>query len=176
MFSAMDIANYIVDYSLNKNYSINNLKLQKLLYYANARYLVENDGNSLFDETIEKWKLGPVVPEVYHEFKQYGANEITKTEETLEITTAGNSKGWKYVLKTFSKDNISSETQEFLNCIVDKLKNFGPFELVEMTHREPMWHDYEQAINSGTMHLSYNKQEIESYFKLNNFPWDKDNE
>lgn len=176
MFSAMDIANYIVDYSLNKNYSINNLKLQKLLYYANARYLVENDGNPLFDETIEKWKLGPVVPEVYHEFKQYGANEITKTEETLEIITAVNSKGWKYVLKTFSKDNISSETQEFLNCIVDKLKNFGPFELVEMTHREPMWHDYEQAINSGTMHLNYNKQEIESYFKLNNFPWDKDNE
>lgn len=175
MSEAMDIANYIVDYSLSKGYSINNLKLQKLLYYANAKYLVEND-YALFDENIEKWKLGPVVPQVYHEFKKYGANEISKPEETVEIVTADNSKGWKYILKEFDKDNILENVRIFLNSLVDKLEKFGPFELVEMTHREPMWNDYEREINAGTMHLTYSNDEIIQYFKENRFIWDEDNE
>lgn len=40
------------------------LKLLKLLYYAEGCSLALND-KSLFDETIEAWEHGPVVPEIY---------------------------------------------------------------------------------------------------------------
>ncbi len=55
MENALFVANYIIEYSNNKNYEINNLKLQKLLYFVNVRNIVENDVE-LFSEKMEKWK------------------------------------------------------------------------------------------------------------------------
>ncbi|EIE4349702.1 DUF4065 domain-containing protein, partial [Listeria monocytogenes] len=78
------MAGYIINYCKEKNYVINNLKLQKLLYYAQAKSLVEKS-RPLFKENIEKWKLGPVVPEIYHLYKNYGAKNIQSAEERLEI-------------------------------------------------------------------------------------------
>ena len=42
MVPALFIANYIIEYSNEKGYSINNLKLQKLLYFVNVSNLVTN--------------------------------------------------------------------------------------------------------------------------------------
>ncbi|MDA0665038.1 MAG: DUF4065 domain-containing protein [Proteobacteria bacterium] len=47
--------------------AIDPLKLQKLLFYANAWYLALHD-DSLFDEDIEAWPWGPVVRNIYIEF------------------------------------------------------------------------------------------------------------
>lgn len=49
---------------------LTNKKLQKLLYYAQAWNLVLN-GEKLFDESIEAWIHGPVIPIVYHKYKEY---------------------------------------------------------------------------------------------------------
>ena len=51
---------------------ISNLKLQKLLYYAQGIHLALN-GQPLYPERIEAWQHGPVVPEIYHAFKEYRA-------------------------------------------------------------------------------------------------------
>ena len=32
----------------------------------------------LFDEAIQAWKLGPVVPSLYHEFKRFGSDPINE--------------------------------------------------------------------------------------------------
>lgn len=52
------------------------LKLQKLLYYSQAWYLVFKN-KPLFQEKIEAWVHGPVVPSVYHSFKHLRYSEIT---------------------------------------------------------------------------------------------------
>ncbi|WP_136264516.1 type II toxin-antitoxin system antitoxin SocA domain-containing protein, partial [Streptococcus pyogenes] len=54
---ALFVANYIIEYSNKKGYKINNLKLQKLLYFVNVRNILEN-GAPLFEESMEKWKYG----------------------------------------------------------------------------------------------------------------------
>lgn len=47
------------------------LKLQKLIYYAQAWNLVLNIGKKLFDDDIEAWVHGPAVRSVYNHFRDY---------------------------------------------------------------------------------------------------------
>lgn len=61
-----------------------NLKLQKLLYYAQGFYLAMYD-KPLFPESIEKWMHGPVVPEVYREYKTFGSGPIPAPAEVPKL-------------------------------------------------------------------------------------------
>jgi uncharacterized phage-associated protein len=54
---------------------IPHLKLQKLIYFAQAAHLAIND-EELFDEQIEAWPLGPVVRSVYDVFQDHGRDII----------------------------------------------------------------------------------------------------
>ena len=89
----------VVNFFLSKS-SMSPKKLQKLLYYAYAWSLaLLNDdpsdlSNRLFDSPIEAWVHGPVIPEVYFEYKPYGWDNIPQihnfdssvfSEETLNI-------------------------------------------------------------------------------------------
>jgi uncharacterized phage-associated protein len=85
MASAGEVAKYII-----KSLPVDNLKLQKLLYYGQAVHLVLNDKTPLFPEPIEAWDYGPVVPPVYREYKQYGLETIPTPQDDQPLSlTAG---------------------------------------------------------------------------------------
>lgn len=81
-YDALDIANYIVEYQLEKNKPVTNLKLQKLLYYVQAASLVENN-KPMFKEKINAWQYGPVVEDVYSIFRSYINKPITSLASSL---------------------------------------------------------------------------------------------
>ena len=60
MACADDVAAYI----LERRTPLTAMKLQKLLYYSYAWHLVW-DEEQLFQESIEAWANGPVVPAIY---------------------------------------------------------------------------------------------------------------
>jgi uncharacterized phage-associated protein len=67
---AQDVAEYfltLVDDEAGD--SLSNLKLQKLVYYAQGFHLALTE-KPLFDEAIEAWEHGPVVPGLYHKLKR----------------------------------------------------------------------------------------------------------
>jgi uncharacterized phage-associated protein len=66
MANAVDVARYI----RSTGTVTGGLQLQKLVYYAQAWHLVWN-GRPLFDEAIDAWKLGPVVPEVRRDYEAH---------------------------------------------------------------------------------------------------------
>jgi len=75
MANCFDVAKYI----LEKQGQMTTMKLQKLVYYTQAWSLVWDDA-PLFEEEIEAWINGPVVPKLFefHEKKyMIGADEIT---------------------------------------------------------------------------------------------------
>lgn len=74
MLSALDVAKYVITYCNQRYNGINNLQLQKVLYFLQEEYLLE--GKALFYDKIEAWVFGPVVPNVYYQFCGFGANEI----------------------------------------------------------------------------------------------------
>ena len=74
--SAMDIANLYIDLANSiPEDSIDNLKLNKLCYYAQGWALVKLR-HALFSDTVEAWDYGPVIKPVYHAYKSYGRNPI----------------------------------------------------------------------------------------------------
>lgn len=58
---------------------LSNLKLQKMLYYAQGWYLGLHN-KALFNDPIEAWVHGPVVPNVYRKYKSFGWGPIILDE------------------------------------------------------------------------------------------------
>lgn len=63
------------EYLLGDAEPITNLKLQKLLYYAQGVFSALT-GEFLFEEDFVAWEHGPVIESIYHEFKGYGRDPI----------------------------------------------------------------------------------------------------
>lgn len=78
--TANHVAHALINLSHAKRSPITNLKLQKLLYYAQAWFLVLK-GESLFDEPIEAWVHGPVVPTVFKHFRDCRWNAIPRVAD-----------------------------------------------------------------------------------------------
>ncbi|MBS0206630.1 MAG: SocA family protein [Planctomycetes bacterium] len=126
MITAMDVARYFL--TLNDDEAgdnLTNLKIQKLLYYAQGVHLALTD-SPLFNEQIEAWQHGPVVPEVYHQFKTHGSNAVTLDVEI-----------------DFSK--FTDETREILDEVYNVYGQFSAWKLRNMTHEESPWAETSQG-------------------------------
>jgi uncharacterized phage-associated protein len=64
------IANYFIQsVDTDSGDNITHLKLQKLMYFAQAWYLA-NINKVLFDEDMQAWAHGPVTPSIWHKYKE----------------------------------------------------------------------------------------------------------
>lgn len=138
----------VTNYILNKlrKHGINditNLKLQKILYIAYGLHWCLY-GENLFDSQIQAWRLGPVVPDVYNEFRDFSDKPI--------ITEAGIDKEGDGVVvcPTFDTDfprfnNFNAMT---MACVIYGNKKAST--LVNITHKNgSAWKTYEDRINNG---------------------------
>lgn len=87
-YSVKAIANAILEKSFRERQPITPLKLQKLLYYAHGYYSGAY-GSPLIDEAFEAWQYGPVAPSIYHEFKEFGNEPITRLARELDWDLEG---------------------------------------------------------------------------------------
>ena len=141
---AIDVARYflLIASSLEAGDTISNLKIQKMLYYAQGWHLAHFN-TPLFDDEIEAWKHGPVVRQVYNEFKKYGRDAISFSE-----------------LDSFDKNTISADEQEFITFVFKRLSRISAWELAELTHKEPPYkNNFVEAMNNNIP-----KDEIKKFF------------
>ncbi|MDY0943421.1 Panacea domain-containing protein [Priestia megaterium] len=76
MMDVRQVALYFRNKSLiGRNFSITHLKLQKLVYYAQA-WSMAIYGRPIFNSDLEAWLHGPVSRELYREYRDYGSREI----------------------------------------------------------------------------------------------------
>ena len=60
---------------------MNNLKLQKLLYFCEGVYAAIHKGERLIEDTdFLAWGYGPVIPEIYYRFNGYGQKDLPMIE------------------------------------------------------------------------------------------------
>ncbi|MGA9062822.1 MAG: type II toxin-antitoxin system antitoxin SocA domain-containing protein [Terracidiphilus sp.] len=124
--TAREVARYFVSLvDEDAGDSISNLKLQKLLYYAQGFHLAFFD-RPLFDEAVRAWAHGPVVPQIYHEYKEFGANSIPVAQVNLE--------------------DYPKETREFLDEVYSVYGQFSATKLRDLTHCEPPWANTPQSV------------------------------
>lgn len=138
MIPVLDVARYIINYSNEENYSISNLKLQKLLYFVQAYYLAFTSSHEpCFSDEIEAWDFGPVVPSAYHEFKSFGGGEIPSV--TSYYTLENQNNFWSIREVPFDDSCISSDDKKIINDIVDKFGAYSASDLVQLTHNQTPW-------------------------------------
>lgn len=69
MYSAFEVASYIYNrYKRENNVSIDEMKLHKLLYFAQRESIIQSD-EPLFTDEFEAWKYGPVLKEIRIHYK-----------------------------------------------------------------------------------------------------------
>ncbi len=100
---------------------ISHLKLQKLLYYAQGVHLAIKD-TKLFIEKIHAWEHGPVIPNVYDDYRRFGREYIT-------IETNRNND------ETVQKIEKDSETKRILDMVYENFAIYTAWQLREMTHQ-----------------------------------------
>lgn len=71
----LNIADIILRIAKQEGNQITPMQLMKLTYIANGWHLGLH-GKKLFENRIEAWKYGPVMPDLYQSTKQYGKNPI----------------------------------------------------------------------------------------------------
>ena len=79
-YQSLAVANWFIENLRN----ITPLKLQKLIYFAHGWHLALRD-KPLIDELVQAWDYGPVIPNVYHEFKACGNQPIIELGTHLEM-------------------------------------------------------------------------------------------
>jgi uncharacterized phage-associated protein len=142
MIPAIEVARYFLSLVDEETGDLlTNLKLQKLLYYAQGFHLAIFD-EPLFPEPLEAWSHGPVVSGVYHHYKEFGSNPIPPEE--LDFTL-------------FSEDQV-----EFLNDIYNTFGQYSAWKLREMTHDEPPWKD---AYDEDVPGIVITHEALIKYFK-----------
>lgn len=85
-YKAAEIANKILSKAAatENGELVSNMKLQKLLYYMQGFHLAYF-GTPLFEEEIEAWMYGPVVPSVYEKYKPSGNMGLTPESDVIEL-------------------------------------------------------------------------------------------
>ena len=100
--------------------SITNMKLQKLLYYFQGFHLaVFND--ILFEERIEAWEHGPVVPKVWKKLRVFGRDPIRMNPNAPEPCE-------------FNDRHLA-----LMDDVYRTYGQFAAWKLRRMTHAEPPW-------------------------------------
>src|SRR5579863_1523853 len=85
-YDARAICNMMLDVAGAVEITVSNLALQKLLYFAHARHLIETK-RPLVSGYFEAWQFGPVHPAAYRAFKPSGDQPITFRAERQDPLT-----------------------------------------------------------------------------------------
>lgn len=113
MANVYDIASYI----LQRTGEITTWQLQKLVYYSQAWSLAWDD-KPLFEERIESWSNGPVVPELFHQHQ-----------------------GHFYIahLPKGNPDALDPLEKETVDAVLEHYASFDGETLKKLTHSEEPW-------------------------------------
>lgn len=136
--TALDIAKALLSMQ-----NMTNLKLQKMVYLVYADYLSKTH-KPLFAEKILAYQYGPVIKEVYDEYKIYGRDSIEQMDD-FELISSGQITR-PIIFARFSK---TEDRNGILESIQDTIEKFGDktaSQLVTITHREgsPWSHTWKQ--------------------------------
>ncbi len=142
------VAKYFLSKSIpGTEYAITHLKLQKLVYYAQAFYLANHDGKKLFDNPIEAWVHGPVCRELYNIYCECGSTVIIEDVTDVDLPVC---------------------VIEHLDSVWEVYGAFSGPQLEYLTHQEKPWQVARKKANvkpwqSSTEEISCN--DMEEFYK-----------
>jgi uncharacterized phage-associated protein len=128
--NALSVANYFIDLAQKEGKPIHLLGLVKRVYIAHG-FALALLGRGLLDprfDKVEAWKYGPVIPSVYHSFKQYRIKPID--EQTVIMTWDEKNK-----YPVFNTPSLTDRDEKrVVEMVWKRYKEYSDNELVTLTH------------------------------------------
>ncbi|MDM8559063.1 type II toxin-antitoxin system antitoxin SocA domain-containing protein [Candidatus Parabeggiatoa sp. HSG14] len=144
IYKALDVANWFIDqFDKESGDVVTHLKLQKLLYYSEcwSQLLLDRE---LFFENIEAWAHGPVVREVFNEFK---------------------SAGWEPLNISGKLVDFDEEVVDVLEQVLEAYGNVSAKTLEQMTHIDQPWKEARGSLSPEARCSNIiSKEKMRKYF------------
>lgn len=149
MADVFDVANFFIDLvRASTDDQITNLKLNKLLYFAQGASLVRT-GEPLFGDALEAWQYGPVVPRVYQKYKVCGKAPIGTVDDD------------------YSPKRL---TERETDLLLDVMREYGKYTgeaLVSLTHKDGT--PWSQCYRPG-MNVVIGEEQLKAFFRAHPVP------
>jgi uncharacterized phage-associated protein len=162
-YDSKAIANYFLDLAERSGKALDPMQLQKLTYFAHGWHLAACDA-PLIDEMVQAWRYGPVIASLYHEFKSFGKNPITRKASNLEIVDPVK---WEYrfVEPSIGDGDETSTTKQLLKLIWNVYGKLTGIQLSNLTHKpgSPWYVTWQQA--DGRKNVDIPEQLIRDHFR-----------
>ena len=123
MVTVFDVADYIIA----RIGAVTTMKLQKLVFYCQAWHLVWEE-RKLFDNRVEAWAGGPVVPDLY----QAHRGEFTITAEPHG-----------------DRSKLSQDECESIEAVLETYGDKSAVWLSALSHSEDPWIDARRGLGEG---------------------------
>ncbi len=111
------VADYFICFSHEVGDPITNLKLQKLVFYAQAWHLALY-GRPLVEARFQAWVHGPVSPALYERFRHHG---------------------WSPIADEVAWPELSEAVETHLREVMEAYGGFSTWDLERLTHAEDPW-------------------------------------
>jgi uncharacterized phage-associated protein len=107
------VANYFIEIGKRENVAIDPMKIQKLVYLGHGWHLAFFD-TPLATQPVEAWRYGPVIPDLYQEFREFRAAPIDRPAK--------------------ASGELVRQSQALLNSVWQAYKGFTAVQLSMLTH------------------------------------------
>lgn len=130
--NALAVANYFIELAQKENQNITLLGLIKRVYIAHG-FSLAIFHKSLLDhrfDRVEAWRYGPVIPSVYHSFKQFRSNPIT--EKTVVMTWNEHTSSPDF----HTPELVDEEAKKIVLMVWRRYQDKSDSQMVSLTHKK----------------------------------------
>lgn len=121
------VADYLLCFAQEHGDVMTPLKLQKMVFYADAWFMALNDGEELVADKFEAWVHGPVVRDLYTRFADYK---------------------WRSIDEEIACPELPANVSKHLKEIYEVFGGYTAYELEQMTHQEKPWLEAREGVPS----------------------------
>jgi uncharacterized phage-associated protein len=121
---AKALANLLLDWGEAEGVPVSPMKLQKLLFFIHADFLVKRC-HALIKQEFEAWDHGPVIPSVYAEFKRFKNEPISSRAKSFDPIQA---------VSTTASCKLGGSDLRLVRELYEFYKNLSAFELSRRSH------------------------------------------
>lgn len=125
-YAPQTIANAFLELAKSEGKSLNDMQLQKLVYFAHAWYLAVKE-QPLINTPVKAWNFGPVIPPLYNSLKTYGNGIVPQPIVRYDQNTGAKS--------DYAVLEIDKGARAIINRVWEIYGNLTGGQLSTLTHK-----------------------------------------
>lgn len=154
IYTVQHVANFFLEKGEEEGRDLTSLKLLKLVYIAYGWVLALKD-RKLFEDEIQAWQHGPVVPALYHEFKHFRRDPILERAACFDLDS------FDFTIPSIPESD--KDITLILQRVWDAYKEYTAWTLRNKTHANGSpWH---QVYNESDREIVITDDIIKPYFR-----------